>query len=160
MTFTVRPIVGGDIDGWLPLWKGYLDFYRETLDDEVTRHTFERLSRQRDDVFGFVAQSRADALVGIAHGLLHPSTWSSSPSCYLEDLFVAPGARGSGVARALVEAVAEEACRRGAVKLYWHTQEYNGPARSLYDQLATRVSFVVYERSLPETSTRQAPPPE
>ncbi len=160
MAFTVRPIAGGDFDGWLPLWKGYLDFYRETLDDEVTRHTFERLSQKRDDVFGFVAQTTQGALIGIAHGLLHPSTWSASSSCYLEDLFVAPGGRGSGVARALVEAVSEEACRRGAVKLYWHTQEYNGPARSLYDQLASRVSFVVYERSLPQTGTRQVPPPE
>jgi len=41
-----------------------------------------------------------------------------------------------------------DARRRGAVKVYWHTQEFNGPARSLYDLLAKRVSFVVYERDL------------
>lgn len=152
MVFTVRAIVDGDVDGWLPLWKGYLDFYRESVDDEVTRRTFERVSRRQDDMFGFVAESPQGALVGIAHGLLHPSTWSTSPSCYLEDLFVAPSARGSGAARALIEAVAEEARRRGATKLYWHTQEFNGPARSLYDQLATRVSFVVYERPLAGTN--------
>jgi GNAT superfamily N-acetyltransferase len=161
MTFMVRAIVAGDLDAWLPLWKGYLDFYRETLDNEVTRRTFERVSRRQDDVFGFVAESPEGELVGIAHGLLHPSTWSTSPCCYLEDLFVAPSARGSGAARALIEAVAEEARRRGATKLYWHTQEFNGPARSLYDQLATRVSFVVYEWPLrgpddPGTSAQQA----
>jgi hypothetical protein len=34
---------------------------------------------------------------------------------------------------------------RGAGRLYWHTQEYNGRARSLYDQVARVTSFIVYE---------------
>ncbi len=156
MPSTVRALEDGDYDGWLPLWNGYLDFYRETIDDEVTRRTFQRLSRRRDDMFGFVAQSPDGTLVGIAHALLHASTWSASPSCYLEDLFVAPKARGTGAAKALIEAVADEARRRGAGKLYWHTQEFNGPARSLYDQVATRISFVVYERSLAGADAEQS----
>lgn len=156
MPSTVRALEDGDYDGWLPLWSGYLDFYRETIDDEVTRRTFQRLSRRRDDMFGFVAQSPDGTLVGIAHALLHASTWSASPSCYLEDLFVAPKARGTEAARALIEAVADEARRRGAGKLYWHTQEFNGPARSLYDQVATRISFVVYERSLAGADAEQS----
>jgi GNAT superfamily N-acetyltransferase len=151
VTATVRPLAPGDFDAWLPLWNGYLDFYRESVDDEVTRRTFERLSDRADGMFGLVAQLPDGALVGMAHGLLHPSTWSTAPACYLEDLFVSPSARGTGAARALIEAVAAEAVRRGATKLYWHTQEFNGPARSLYDLLATRVSFVVYEKALAGT---------
>ncbi len=148
MSFAVRPIAAGDLDEWIPLWTAYLDFYRETLDDQVMRRTFERLSRREDGLFGFCAESPDGMLVGIAHGILHPSTWSTSLACYLEDLFVGPSARGTGAARALIESVADEARRCGATKLYWHTQEFNGPARSLYDQVATRVSYVVYERSL------------
>lgn len=148
MACTVRALVGADYDEWLPLWQGYLRFYRETLDDDVTRRTFERLSSEQDAMFGLVAESPDGAVIGIAHGLLHPSTWSVAPTCYLEDLFVSPEARGSGAARTLIEALGEEARRRGAAKVYWHTQEFNGPARSLYDQLASRVSFVVYERAL------------
>jgi GNAT superfamily N-acetyltransferase len=150
----VRQLVPGDFDRWLPLWEGYLHFYREDLPEEVTRATFERLC-EGSAMFGLVAEAGAEAeagagagLDGIVHALLHPSTWSQAPVCYLEDLFVAPAARGSGAARALIEAVADEATRRGAVKVYWHTQEFNAPARSLYDVLATRVSFVVYERNL------------
>jgi GNAT superfamily N-acetyltransferase len=147
MACTVRELVAGDFDDWLPLWEGYLDFYRESLDDSVTRYTFERLSRQLDGMFGMVAEL-SGATVGIAHGVVHASTWSAAPACYLEDLFVSPASRGTGAARLLIEAVAEEGRRRGASKLYWHTQEFNGPARSLYDQLASRISFVVYERAL------------
>lgn len=148
MASAVRPLSAGDFDRWLPLWEGYLDFYRERLDDEVTRRSFERLSASSNGMFGFVAELPDGNLVGLAHGVVHPSTWSTAPACYLEDLFVAPSARGTGTARSLIEAVGEEAKRRGATKLYWHTQEFNGPARSLYDQLASRVSFVVYERPL------------
>jgi GNAT superfamily N-acetyltransferase len=149
MACKVRPLATGDYDQWLPLWQGYLDFYRENLEEETTRCTFERLTMHEDGMFGLVAESPDGAgLIGVAHGIVHPSTWSQEPSCYLEDLFVAPRARGTGAARALIEALGEEARRRGAVKLYWHTQEFNGPARSLYDQLASRVSFVVYEQTL------------
>jgi GNAT superfamily N-acetyltransferase len=143
----IRPIAEGDFDRWLPLWHGYLRFYRAELADDVTRATFGRLC-EADEVFGFVVESEGE-LVGLVHALLHPTTWSRAPSCYLEDLFVAQAARGSGAARALVEEVAAEGARRGAAKVYWLTQEFNGPARSLYDRIATRSSFVVYERDLP-----------
>jgi GNAT superfamily N-acetyltransferase len=59
---------------------------------------------------------------------------------------VAPAARGPGAARALIEAVYAEADRRGADRTYWETQEFNGPARSLYDVMAHRTSFIIYER--------------
>jgi hypothetical protein len=46
----------------------------------------------------------------------------------------------------LIEAVSTEASARGAAHVYWHTQQFNGAARSLYDQVARLTSFVVYER--------------
>ena len=54
--------------------------------------------------------------------------------------------RGTGHGPALIEAVYARADALGADRVYWHTQEYNGAARSLYDQVAHRTSFVVYER--------------
>jgi GNAT superfamily N-acetyltransferase len=95
-------------------------------------------------MFGFVAASDS-SLTGFAHALLHPSTWSTEGYCYLEDLFVAPAARGAGVGQALIEAVVGEGRRRHVGRIYWHTQEFNGPARSLYDQVAHRTSFIVYQ---------------
>jgi len=43
--------------------------------------------------------------------------------------------------------VAQAAKAQGADRLYWHTQEFNGAARSLYDTLAARTSFIVYQRA-------------
>ena len=61
-------------------------------------------------------------------------------------MIVAPTARGTSVALNLIRAVFAVADRKGATRTYWHTQEFNGPARSLYDQVAHPMSLVVYER--------------
>ena len=82
----------------------------------------------------------------MANCVVHASTWSRQPKCYLEDLFVAPAARGHDVGRALLAGgQGRPATERGADPVYWHTQQYNGRARSLYDQVGRPTSFVVYE---------------
>ena len=146
MARVIRDIAEADWDGWKPLWDGYLHFYRARLPDEVTRTTFERLARKSDRMFGFVAEDDGDgSLVGLVHAVVHPTTWSEGPNCYLEDLFVDARARRAGVARALIDAVVDEARTLGVDAVYWHTQEFNGPARSLYDTVAQLRSWVVYE---------------
>jgi GNAT superfamily N-acetyltransferase len=142
----IRALERADFAPWEQLWRGYLRFYRAEVSDEVTAGTFGRLCGQSDGMIGLVAADERGALVGLAHLVFHPSTWSSDLYCYLEDLFVVPAARGTGTARELLDAVFAEASRRGAARTYWETQEFNGPARSLYDQVAHRTSFVVYER--------------
>jgi GNAT superfamily N-acetyltransferase len=142
----IRAVEAADFAAWEPLWHAYLRFYRAEVSDEVTATTFRRLCEQSDGMIGFVAADERGALTGLAHLVFHPSTWSADSYCYLEDLFVIPAARGTGTALQLLEAVFAESRRRGAARTYWETQEFNGPARSLYDQVAHRTSFVVYER--------------
>ncbi len=142
----IRPLESGDLAAWNRLWHDYLGFYRATVSDEVTKATFDRLVRGTNGLAGFVAEDEGGNLIGLAHVVFHPSTWSVDDYCYLEDLFVLRSARGGTTATDLLGAVFDEADRRGARRTYWETQEYNGPARSLYDQVAHRTSFVIYER--------------
>jgi GNAT superfamily N-acetyltransferase len=143
---TIRELRTEDREAWEPLWRGYLDFYRATVGDAVTQRTFERVSGGDADFHGLVALDAHGTIVGFAHAVFHPATWSAGPYCYLEDLYVERAGRGTGAGRALIEAVYAEADRRGAGRVYWHTQEYNGAARSLYDTVAHRTSFVMYVR--------------
>jgi GNAT superfamily N-acetyltransferase len=143
---TVRPIRAEDRDAWLPLWHGYNAFYRNDPTEEVTRETFRRVSEGSDGLFGLVAEDDESRLVGLAHLVFHPSTRTTASYCYLEDLFVSREGRGSGAGLALIEGTYAEADRRGADRVYWHTQQYNAPARSLYDIVGHATSFVVYER--------------
>ena len=98
--FEVRPVNEEDFDGWLVLWEGYNVFYRNEVTESVTRATFRRLCEGADGFFGLVAADASGQLVGLAHAIFHPSTWTESSYCYLEDLFVSRSGRGSGIARA------------------------------------------------------------
>jgi len=145
---SIRPLRQSDREGWLALWSEYLRFYRAELVPDTAEQTFSRLCEADGSVLGLLALDAQQRAVGLAHVVLHPTTWSKAPSCYLEDLFVAPAARGDGVALQLIEAVYALARGRGAGRVYWHTQQFNAPARSLYDTVASLMSWVVYEREL------------
>ncbi len=141
----VRRLRSADLDRWRVLWDGYTSFYRADVPDRVTAVTFERLCDGQQGMLGLVAVDADDDPVGLAHLVFHGSTWSESGYCYLEDLYVDPRHRGGHVAGALIDAVYGQARERGADRVYWHTQQFNGAARSLYDTVATLTSFVVYE---------------
>ncbi len=141
----IRPLNLRDRPQWSALWQGYLRFYRQRLPDHVTDSTFARLVDEKSQPHGIVAE-QAGRIVGFAHYLFHPSTWSPSALCYLEDLFVDPTARGAGAGRELIRGVYAAADRAGASSVYWMTQEFNADARALYDTLAHRTSFIRYER--------------
>lgn len=144
---TIRPLTRADEAAWRRLWAGYLRFYRAELPEAATAATFARLLDPASGMGGLVAEDDG-GVVGICNWVIHPSTWSTAPTCYLQDLYVDPAARGSGAARALIEACADLARAKGCFRLYWLTQEFNAPARSLYDTLAQRTSFIVYRRPL------------
>jgi len=144
----VRELRREDRPAWNDLWAGYLRFYRAELTPEVTEQTFARMVGRRDGCFGLAAEAQDGTVAGFAHCVLHPTTWTVGGTCYLEDLYVDPGQRGSGMARALIEAAGEQGRTAGAETLYWHTQAFNGRARSLYDTVARLTSHVHYEREL------------
>jgi GNAT superfamily N-acetyltransferase len=142
----IRALQEGDFPAWRELWKAYLNFYRAELSAGVTEASFKRLYQQTDGLLGLVGEDEPGTLQGFVHLVFHPSTWSTAPYCYVEDLYVSPGARGTGVAKQLLQSAFAEADRRGASRTYWETQAFNGAARSLYDQVAHLSSFVIYER--------------
>jgi GNAT superfamily N-acetyltransferase len=144
-TPVIRELRPEDRAQWNTLWQGYLDFYRQALAAEITRLTWNRLVDPQDQPYGLIAED-GSRLVGFAHYHYHLSTWSVAGYCYLEDLFVDPDYRGRGAGRALIEAVYAAADRRGATRVYWHTETDNGRARALYDKVATLAPFVQYRR--------------
>lgn len=89
-----------------------------------------------------------DRLLGIVHYLFHRSFWTPEDYCYLQDLFVAENARGSGLGRSLIEAVYDKALEAGAGRVYWLTQEDNLTARALYDKVADRSGFIQYRKMI------------
>ena len=140
----VRAIRGDDETSWRLLWKGYCDFYEVALGEEVTAHTWRRILDPASPVDAIVAEDARGEVVGIAHYVLHENTWTTTPVCYLEDLFVAPSARGTGAGRALLDWLVAALRERGWSRLYWMTKESNATARRLYDHYTRADGFVRY----------------
>ena len=145
----IRPIRDSDKDQWQGLWDGYQTFYGHPgRSQDFFDTAFARLvSGDASDFQGFVADE-GGKLLGLTHYVFHPNLWQPAGVCYLQDLFTLPEARGRGVGRALVEAVADAALARGAGRVYWLTAEDNYAGRMLYDRVATRTSFIKYQRDL------------
>ena len=143
----VAPLSAADRPHWETLARGYKDFYNTPTSDAEFETAWQRLLAE-DGIHGLGAKVDGE-LVGIAHYLFHTSTWTPTV-CYLQDLFTAKEARGKGVARALIEAVAREAHARAAGRYYWLTQEQNTTARMLYDKVAKYNGFIRYDFPLPQ----------
>lgn len=144
-SIAIAPLQPGDRAEWEVLARGYKAFYEDPVADRVYDAVWARLM---DDgpIHGLAVRSNR-AMIGIVHYLFHAHTWHGE-SCYLQDLFTAPEARGKGVARALIDAVGVEAKARNAASLYWLTKHDNARARALYDRVARNKGFIRYDYPL------------
>jgi ribosomal protein S18 acetylase RimI-like enzyme len=92
-----------------------------------------------------VVAERDDTLViGIANYVIHENTSTLNPVCYLQDLFVDPLYRASGVGKKLIDWLRAAMAVQKWSRLYWHTKETNYRARGLYDKYTPHSGFLRY----------------
>jgi GNAT superfamily N-acetyltransferase len=131
--------------GWERLFRGYLAFYETAMPEAEIEALWRRLHDPATGMAGLVAEAADGRALGIANYVVYPNSFASAPDCYLEDLFVDPDARGQGIGRRLIEALAALRAERGWRKVWWKTRAGNDVARTLYDRVGTRTDWVVYE---------------
>jgi ribosomal protein S18 acetylase RimI-like enzyme len=67
----------------------------------------------------------------------------------MNDLYVAPAARGRGIGAKLIEACSEECAQHGAIALEWYTKPSNQRAQAVYDRTgASREEWISYSLSV------------
>jgi GNAT superfamily N-acetyltransferase len=146
-TIDIRPIQPNDFAAWKPLWDGYNAFYGRSdstaLRTEITQTTWQRFFDANEPVFALVVE-RDGQLVGLTHYLFHRSTTRIELTCYLQDLFTSPAARGQGIGKALIAGVCAAAKSAGVSRVYWQTHGTNSAGRLLYDKVARHDGFIVY----------------
>ncbi|WP_299350312.1 GNAT family N-acetyltransferase [uncultured Shimia sp.] len=143
----IRPLVAGDESQWRALWTGYLEYYETSVPEEVYQTTFARLLGDDPQDFSCFVAEQDGHLIGLTHYLFHRHAWKVENICYLQDLYAAPEARGTGVGRKLIQAVYDAADAAGACNVYWLTQDFNKTARTLYDRIGKLTPFIRYQRS-------------
>ena len=144
MTVSIRKIEARDEARWRALWEGYCEFYQHELTEAVTRHTWKRIMDPASPVYAVVAERAGEGVIGMANFVIHENTWTLTPVCYLEDLFVDPGRRAAGVGKALIDWLVAQMKEQGWSRLYWNTKENNYRARGLYDKYTPHSGFVRY----------------
>ena len=147
----VRDVAPTDFDRWLVLWEGYNAFYKRVgptaIPAEVTKTTWARFFDSYEPVHALVAE-RDGQLLGLVHYIFHRNTTMLGPTCYLQDLFTSADARGRGIGRALIACVYDRARAAGSTRVYWQTHETNVTAQTLYDKVAVRSGFIVYQKPI------------
>ncbi|WP_419826525.1 N-acetyltransferase family protein [Sphingomonas sp.] len=132
MSATVRRAAPGDVPDILRLIRALAAYEREPDAVEATVEMLTAtLFADGAIVHAHVAE-REGAIVGIAVWFLNYSTWTGKPGLYLEDLFVEAAARGGGVGRALLVALAREAVARGCARMDWAVLDWNEDAMAAY----------------------------
>ncbi|WP_420858036.1 GNAT family N-acetyltransferase [Marivivens marinus] len=144
MPLQIRRPTDTDRESWNELYAGYADFYQVTQTQDMRDKVWSWITDPAHEVDGLVADLNG-AVIGLTHFRPFARPLAAATGGFLDDLFVDPAARGSGAARALIEAVSAEGKARGWSVIRWITADNNYRARGLYDQLADRTGWITYD---------------
>ena len=139
MTLSIRPAAPADV----PL---IAQFIRDLADYEKLAHEvrFDE-AKLGEKLFG--PRPYAEVVIGEIDGVAQGfalffhnfSTFEGRPGIYLEDLFVRPEARGSGLGKALLAHLAKLCTERDCARLEWSVLDWNAPSIGFYKSLGARM---------------------
>lgn len=151
-------VVGeGDLADLLPLMRDYCAFYGTAPgDDALLRLARACLADPVATGVQLLARTADGEPAGFATIYWLWSSTEARPIALMNDLFVAPVARGSGLGRALIDACAALVAERGVTVLEWQTAPDNHRAQRVYDATpAERSTWLTYtwELAAPSSTT-------
>jgi len=136
---TIRPATSRDIPAIANLIRGLAKYER------LSKHCHPSLANLRRHAFGkhryfesLICEWNARP-IGIAVYYFTYSTFTSTPSLFIEDIFVEPAERGQGAGKALMRSLARIATKKGCNQMEWIVLAWNKPAIRFYDRLGARL---------------------
>ena len=128
----IRPASPDDVPRILELIRELADYERSLDEVKATEEGLRAaLFAARPAVFAHVAELDGE-VVGFALWFLNFSTWLGQHGIYLEDLYVTPAMRGSGIGKAMLAELAAICERKGYGRLEWWVLDWNEPAIGFY----------------------------
>ena len=127
-----------DVPVLLQLIRELAEYEREPDAVETTEQMLH------DALFGSGAVASAHVaeqdgeVVGFAVWFVTFSTWKGRPGLWLEDLFIRPSARGTGLGRALLATLAKVCVDRGYARFEWWVLDWNTSAQGFYGSVGAR----------------------
>ena len=129
---SVRPVRPDDVPAVVGLVRELAEYEKALHEVRLTEAQLSvSLFDDSPALFGHVAE-RNGAVVGMALWFLNFSTWRGTHGIYLEDLYVQPQHRGTGLGRELLRTLAETCVQRGHDRLEWAVLDWNAPSIAFY----------------------------
>ncbi|MGZ4670354.1 MAG: N-acetyltransferase family protein [Blastococcus sp.] len=134
---SVRPIRPDDVPAVVGLVRELAEYERALHEVRLTEEQLAGvLFGDSPALFGHVAIAEDGVhpgqVVGVALWFLNYSTWRGTHGVYLEDLYVQPQYRGSGLGKELLRTLAEVCVERGYSRLEWSVLDWNAPSIDFY----------------------------
>ncbi len=129
---------------WRGLYDGYAVFYKRQMTDQIAETVWGWLMDSGHELEGVLALLDGTP-VGLAHYRRMPSPLRGADIGFLDDLFVAPDARGNRIGEKLFAHLQAAAREKGWGVVRWITADDNYRARALYDKLSKKTSWNLYE---------------
>jgi GNAT superfamily N-acetyltransferase len=129
---TVRPIRPDDVPAVVGLVRELAEYEKAAHEVRLTdSQLHDRLFGEAPALFGHVAEVDGE-VVGMALWFLNFSTWRGTHGIYLEDLYVQPEHRGTGLGKELLRTLAALCVERGYSRLEWWVLDWNTPSIEFY----------------------------
>jgi len=140
----IRKIQLKDKKHWEKLYKGYANFYKVEMNDNILQTVWKWLNDSNHELKGLGYEINGK-IVGLAHYRKLLSPLKGRYIGYLDDIFVDPEYRGKKIGRKLLEKIKEISKSNGWNLIRWQTDEDNFTAKKLYDKVAKKTKKNVYE---------------
>ena len=140
----IREIKLSDKEEWEVLYRGYADFYKVEMKDEILKTVWSWLQDRNHDVKGIVYEHE-NKVVGLAHYRRMPSPLRGKYIGFLDDIYVEPKYRGKKIGEKLIHQLKDISKKNNWDLIRWVTHNDNIRAKSLYNRIAKKTTWDLYE---------------
>ena len=140
----IRDIQIKDKEQWEKLYKGYAYFYKIEMNDKILQTVWNWLHDKNHELNG-LAYEVDGIIIALAHYRRMPSPLRGQNIGFLDDLFVYPEHRGQRIGEKLINELKNISKKRGWNLVRWITRNDNLRAKSLYDRVAEKTTWDLYE---------------
>jgi GNAT superfamily N-acetyltransferase len=140
----IRTIQIKDKIQWQELYKDYAKFYKTEINNQILETVWNWLHDKNHVVEGLVYEIDGN-IVGLAHYRKMPRPLKGQDICFLDDLFVNPDHRGQRIGEKILNELKKISKSKGWNLIRWITHNDNAKAKSLYDRVAKKTSWDLYE---------------
>ncbi len=140
----IRDIEIKDKEEWEELYQGYADFYKVEITEKILNTLWNWLHDSKHELNGLVFELDKN-IVALAHYRRMPSPLRGKDIGFLDDLYVHPDFRGRKIGEDIINKLNEISKERGWGLIRWITRNNNHSAKSLYDRIAKKSTWDVYE---------------